>query len=297
MPRTVATDTRWLERHGGVWRVTIAVPRDLHYKLGTRLKHSLRTDSLAVANRIKLQAVHELRAQIEYAREVASGKPRAVIREALELAAYRRRASCDEEHHEISKAVLEREATILAAGSREAQDPETGDWDPIYRPEQIALARDFVAVASGTATPLSLHHGLFMEKSHVKPRTKADDVRALRYLAERCEKNRVQPHVEAITRKTAMRFMDDFHALSDGLSPASQNKYLNRLSRYWGYMIRREIVEANPWVRVCLEVPAAKHDEQERAFTDEEVQSLLTGPAPDKLLDVMLIAALTGGTP
>jgi hypothetical protein len=40
-------DRRWLELHGGTWRVTIAVPRSLHTKLGTRLKKSLQTDSLA----------------------------------------------------------------------------------------------------------------------------------------------------------------------------------------------------------------------------------------------------------
>lgn len=294
MPRTISTDTRWLERHGGVWRVTIAVPRDLHATLGTRLKRSLRTDSLAVANRLKLQAVHELRAEIENAREIAGGRPRAVIREALELAAYRRRAVDDGEHDEISKAVLEREAAILEAGAREVQDPETGEWHAIYRPEQVALAADFSAVASGTATPLLLHHATFLEKSQVKRRTKADDVRAVNYLLAWCKTKRVPPTVEAINRKMAVRFMDDFHSLSGGLAPASQNKYFNRLSRYWAFLVRREIVEINPWVGVSVDVPATKHNQQERAFTDEEVRILLTGPAPDKLRDVILIGALTG---
>lgn len=294
MPRTISTDTRWLERHGGVWRVTISVPRDLHGTLGTRLKRSLRTDSLAVANRLKFQAVHELRAQIEQARELAGGKPRALIREALEIAAYRRKAVCVEEHDEISKAVLERQAELLEAGAGEEQDPETGEWYPVYRPEQIALASDFAAVASGTATPLAFHHANFMEKSHVKHRTKADDARSLKYLTEWCQKNRTPLTVEAITRKIAVRFMDDFHAISGGLAPASQNKYLNRLSRYWAYLVRREVVEANPWAGVTVEVPPTKHGEQERAFTDEEVRILLVGPVPEKLKDVMLIGALTG---
>jgi hypothetical protein len=83
MPRS--TDTRWLEKHGGQWRVTVAVPRALHKTLGTRLKRPLHTDSLAVASRLKFQAVAELRARIEQARELAGGKPRAVIREAIEL--------------------------------------------------------------------------------------------------------------------------------------------------------------------------------------------------------------------
>ncbi len=41
MPKLVSTDTRWLERHGQTWRVSVAVPRNLQKLLGTRLKRSL----------------------------------------------------------------------------------------------------------------------------------------------------------------------------------------------------------------------------------------------------------------
>ena len=44
-------DKRYLERHGEKWRVVVPVPRSLQTKVGTtKLKRSLNTDSLHVAN-------------------------------------------------------------------------------------------------------------------------------------------------------------------------------------------------------------------------------------------------------
>jgi len=41
MPRSSSSDRRYLEQKNGQWRVTLAVSRDLHDKLGTRLKRPL----------------------------------------------------------------------------------------------------------------------------------------------------------------------------------------------------------------------------------------------------------------
>ncbi len=68
MPRPSSASTAHLEQKNGKWRVSIAVPRDLHDKLGTRLKRSLHTDSLATANRVKPQVIADLRAIIDHAR-------------------------------------------------------------------------------------------------------------------------------------------------------------------------------------------------------------------------------------
>lgn len=54
MTRSAATDKQFLELHGGKWRVSIAVPRELQDRLGTRLKRPLNTDSLTVANALLL---------------------------------------------------------------------------------------------------------------------------------------------------------------------------------------------------------------------------------------------------
>ncbi len=91
-----------------------------------------------------------------------------------------------------------------------------------------------------------------------------------------------------------MRFHDDLGALCGGLTEVTQNKYLNRLSRYWTYLLKREVVEANPWAGLKVEVPSVPKSEQERAFTDAEVQRLLMGGAEDRVMDLMMIGALTG---
>jgi hypothetical protein len=58
---TASSITRYIELHRGKWRVTIAVPRLLVNKLGTRLKRNLNTDSMATANAMKWAVVAELK--------------------------------------------------------------------------------------------------------------------------------------------------------------------------------------------------------------------------------------------
>ena len=50
MARPKHADTRYLELKNGKYRVTVAVPRALQGKLGTKLKRPLNTDSRATAN-------------------------------------------------------------------------------------------------------------------------------------------------------------------------------------------------------------------------------------------------------
>jgi hypothetical protein len=53
MARPKHADTRYLELKNGKYRVTVAVPRALQGKLGTKLKRPLNTDSRATANTLK----------------------------------------------------------------------------------------------------------------------------------------------------------------------------------------------------------------------------------------------------
>lgn len=57
-------DRRYLERHGEKWRVVVTVPRKLHHVLGTKLKRSLDTDSLATANLLKWTVIQQLKREI-----------------------------------------------------------------------------------------------------------------------------------------------------------------------------------------------------------------------------------------
>ncbi|MDQ0475239.1 DUF6538 domain-containing protein [Labrys wisconsinensis] len=291
MARPAAADTRYLEQKNGKWRVTLAVPRELQGKLGTRLKRPLHTDSLAVANRIKWQALAELRAVIEHARNV-TGKG-AIIREAIELAAYRSRARDPEEIANLDDAIVDRAIELQGpvVGSEEDVD---GGPVPIFDPEKERAALEFAEVAQGRATPIALYHPDYLNQSINKRRTKADDERSLRFLLAWCERERVRPTLQAITRKVAARFMDDLGGVAGGQSPVTLQKYVSRLSRFWQWLAKRDHVESNPWAGLRVEAKPTPHDELERPFTDAEMLALLNGAASPEMHDLMRIAALSG---
>jgi hypothetical protein len=294
MVRRSSRDTQFLELHGGKWRVTIAVPRDLARVLGTRLKRSLNTDSLTLANRLKPRVVAELRARIDLARDQRAGKVSALLNEAVELSQHYANISCHDEMLEVTAAIREREDEIVGGEIGQIVDPETGEAAGVYDASRVALAQRFGAIARGRATPVDLHHAKYLDQLTVKARTRNDDLRAIRFLREWCERERIPFTLEEVTRKRAVQFMDSFKELSGGADPVTQNKYLGRLSRYWRYLALREHVKTDVWAELKVPAPESKHDEQEREFTDDEIRRLLTGSAPPKLMDVMMIGALSG---
>ena len=127
----------------------------------------------------------------------------------------------------------------------------------------------------------------------IKPRSLTDDVRALDLLLNWCRTNGIDPYLERVDIRTAVRFMDDIGTFAD-LGWASSTKYLGRLKRYWAFLLKRAIVTDNPWIHCRLEKPDEDADAEERSFTDVEVQTLLMGSAPRGMMDVMMVAALTG---
>lgn len=292
MPRSSATDRRFLEKHGGQWRVTVAVPRDLHDRMPTRLKRPLNTDSLAVANRLKWPVIAELKAEIERAR---GGTLKAKhLQDAIEMAEMLRKAKTAEEREAIRDGVMLSSEGMLGPLYYRGDDPDTGE--PIYehRPEREKEAGEFVRVALGMSTLVDLHHAAYLESLTVKPRTRADDVRAMKYLKAWCKREEVEPSLQAINRKVAVRFMDALPELAKGLSPVTLNKYLRRLSRYWQWLERREEVDANVWHGLTIPEPKTPYDEKERPFTNDEMRLLLAGETTQHMHDLMRIAALTG---
>ncbi|HEV7319340.1 MAG TPA: DUF6538 domain-containing protein [Ensifer sp.] len=296
MPAPSSADTRYLEVHGSKWRVVFNVPRQLQGKLGTKLKRSLGTDSLSEANRLKWDVVAEFRATIDQARRLNVSKEAALasarvkaMEEARRLSLQRLVAFGTEQRERVDDAI-EDYAEVLAG------DPvETGDHGtPIYEPERDALAMEFLVVAKGKRTPIDFHHTKYMSASQVKARTAADDKRAIKYLKDWCEANSVPSYLQAITKREAVRFCDDLPGLVGKSHPATLNKYIGRLSVYWGWLEGRHEVDANIWRGRRFKMPLQTTDDKERPFTDEEMRKLLLGPAPQAMHDVMRIGALTG---
>ena len=282
-------DKRYLEKIGNQWRVVVAVPRSLQTELGTKLKRALHTDSLAVANAKKWSIVELLKRDILRARGETTQDT--LVQDAIEM---REEAKCwknDLSHGEIVGFIAE---DIL--GDPVSRDPHT--LAPIFDPERRRRADLYVNIATGRSTPLtSLVQQWHEQEVNCKARTKADDMRALRYLEAWVTANKVSPTLEAITRKVAGRFVGDLSKLGEGprLANRTANKYMSSLSAYWKWLKSRDYVEENVWRGLSLPKEKPKRDEQERPFTDDEVKRLLAGePHMPELGPIMRIGALTG---
>lgn len=87
MGRTPKGETMYLERQRGKWRVSISVPAAMQKSMGvTKLKRSLGTDSLTLANELKWAVIKELKDTIRTFRvtgtAVARGQRSALMQEA-----------------------------------------------------------------------------------------------------------------------------------------------------------------------------------------------------------------------
>jgi hypothetical protein len=145
-------DTRYLERQGNLWRVTVPVPRKLQAKVGkTKLKRCLKTDSLRVANSLKWPIVSELKKQIRLMAQGTVHDP--LLEEALLIREeFMRRDGADHNGFcPISEAITERAYAL--AGDPVDEDPNTGQ--PIFDQEREAQAGFYCKIATGQETPLT----------------------------------------------------------------------------------------------------------------------------------------------
>ncbi|WP_246685085.1 integrase [Methylobacterium sp. WL69] len=298
MPRKPHPKNAYLEMHDGHYRVTMGVPAPLRGILGNRLKHSLGTKSLISANVLKVPVVKLFKSRIEKAWETIGGRKRSELQEAVSWAKVLGDAGLPggDAHDHYAQQLRERVAEIKQKGSRWITDvDEDGEAYEVevFTNESLKAAETFSAVARGTATPIALHHDAYMKTLKIKARSLTDDPRSLKILLDWCAAREIQPYLERIDIKVAVRFMDELQDFT-GLSWATSAKYLGRLNRYWTYLVRRTPIDRNPFEGLNLEKPTANRSEEERSFKDVEVQTLLMGKADPGMMDVMLIAALTG---
>lgn len=290
-----STSTQYLELHRGKWRVTLAVPQRLRSQLGTRLKRSLGTDSLTIANAIKHGVVQELKDVIARAEGKSTTERAFVMREAERL---RAQAALYEQQHssEFREAVAERfyeirgkriALTTIDHGD-EVVEIETFD------PGRDQLAAQFKNVAFGSSIPFDLHLPAYRkEKLKVKKRTEDDLVRAIERLREWCVEHRIEENVASVGTRMAREYVRSL-TLERGLAPRTVKKYVTRLSLYWKWLEYGYFVTENPWLQVEVDIEDTPTEELERSFTNAEIAKLLMGPAPKELHDVMMIGALTG---
>ncbi|MEL6061823.1 MULTISPECIES: tyrosine-type recombinase/integrase [unclassified Methylobacterium] len=297
----------YLEWHGGSYRVSVNVPIRIRDEIGApKLRKDLGTDSLRVANMLKERYVSEFKGRIQAALDAKGlGRKKQMI-EAMELAALlaelRERKAPKAEIDEVEQEILQRSHEMRWEAApwvvqREIPSEEFPDGQAHFQvptEEQSDRARQWAAVALGDATPIDWWHRDYLAGTDVQIRTKADDVRSLRLLLEWLQSKGVPGYVERVTAQRARLFADDLPGMT-GLAPATNNKYLSRLSSYWNWMVPRvHGLQHNPWLGVTVAKRKTKADEEERPFTDAEVARLLMGPATPHMRDLMMLGALTG---
>lgn len=291
---------RYLAVHGGYYRVSMAVPKELQGELGTRLIRGLNTKSVAIARIRREAVVAEFKARIEQAWAARGGRKRSTLAEAVEVR--KLMSSADRNMQDfLQQGIDERAQEILEAGGVtwvEVIDEDFGgpSQHPVYTPEAIEEARTFRSVAAGKATPIALYHADFMKQLTIKDRSKLDEPRALSLLLDWMRANGIYPSIENVTSQVARQFVKNLQASTD-LAWASKAKYLGRLKVYWAWLKDEEFAKENPFYDQTVKKQLAEADaEEERPYTDTEVQKLFMGEPLEgrAMLDVMAVAALSG---
>ena len=159
-------------------------------------------------------------------------------------------------------------------------------------------AASFAAVASGRATPLSLHVPGWLaepgQKGTFRSRTVSDYTRILSAFEAWVRGEGLATTVEGITRRIAGRYLTALHAGTIG--PARVRTIVSALSSYWAWMTQRGIIEdaPSPWLKQAPRKAKGAPQEPERAFTGQEVTALLREPPDAAMNDLMQLAAQTG---
>lgn len=102
-------------------------------------------------------------------------------------------------------------------------------------------------------------------------------------------------YAETITRDLARAFVDE--VLAPGHSTATINKHLSMLTSYWQWLMAEGFIPETVvhWSKFRRKKERVRKEDQERAFTNDEMVTLLSGNASRAdLRDAMIVGALTG---
>ncbi len=264
-------DKRYLEQRRQGWYVVVEVPPSMREAIGQkRLRRSLKTRDIHIARVSRWAVVAELKAIIDKAKVQTQGDP--IIAEALKWRETLT-ASNDDDNEGIFTSLM----------TDRAQD--------IDRKHGYKKAQQFADISTGKLTPVDTTFELWLKGISHTARTVMDHRRALQLLTDWAVREGLFVSVEALNRKTVNRFID---AGLGNLHPKTKNKYISSFSSFWRWMIRRGYTETNPWSLQSVPKKTMKRAEQERAFTDDEVQQLLNGNADQTIADLMRLGALSG---
>lgn len=231
-------DTTYLKKKHNTWMVVVDVPKHLRAAAGlARFKRSLKTDSLATANRLKHSHVAEFKRKLALI-ETGQGDPNAALyklaaefRQALETSDRRWHDGPNDHEYSHYEEELDR-LKQQAKDIEEDQGPET--------------ASRFFKAAKGEATPLRDLYATWVAEADVVKQTKAQHTSAVkRYLSWAGE----HVTVEESDRQKAGKYVSHLLAKGD-ITRKTIKRHLSSLSSLWNWLQTKGHVDegANPWL-------------------------------------------------
>jgi integrase len=279
------SNQQYLTRRHNTWTVVVDVPKALRKSVGTaRLKHSLKTASLAEANRLKHPIITEFKRQIDNARQRLEDPTAAVFRDGKEWRAGLATASRaeDERGASIHGELLDQVKQL----SRQLAEKDEG------------LARAFYQTATGEGTLLKDFYPTWIAESTETGQTKSQHGSTTRrYIAWAGE----FVTIEETTRKKAGEYVSELIANS-GLARRTIKRHLSSLSSLWQWLESKAHAEpdSNPWLRHKLGKQAKGRARYRKVLEEDALMRLLNGRYSTKryaqvLHDMLRLALLQGG--
>ncbi len=290
----MALDKRYLEKHGNQWRVQVKVPERLRPIIGkARLVQPLKTDSLAKANSLRWKYVADFKQAIQNAerrlRDGSGSLENPIVRDALDYNAELRRAIKDTTYgQEVGP-----DGDVIADGPMVLRSLISERACELSEDINQSSASLFYKIASGEETLLTTFVDHWLAESTMKPRQKIDYRRAVMKLDKWLGLNDHPATIESVTRKVAGTYVTKAF-VDAGTHWRTANKDISCLSSYWKWLFKKGYVGENLWRGQSLPERRSTKQEKKRPYTDEEIAALLSGDAPEFLIDAILIAALSG---
>ncbi|MBA4192682.1 MAG: hypothetical protein C0467_32345, partial [Planctomycetaceae bacterium] len=290
----MALDRRYLEKHGNQWRVQVKVPIRVRPIVGkARLVQPLKTDSLAKANAIRWRYVAEFKQIILNAerrlRDGSGSLDNPIIQDALAYRAELDRAIKDPTYGQE----VDPDGEVIADGPMALRSLISERACELSKGGHRSSASLFYKIASGEEVLLTTYVDDWMAESTMKPRQKIDYRRALMKLDKWLGLNEYAATIDAVTRKVAGTYVTKAF-VEQGVHWRTTNKDISCLSSYWKWLFKKGHVGENVWQGQSLPERRAPKHEKKRPYTDEEIITLLSGDAPEYLVDAIAIAALSG---
>lgn len=290
----MALDRRYLTKHGNQYLVVVKVPERLRPIIGkAHLKHPLRTNSLALANREKFKIVAAFKEQLQQAEQDHRRKAKGVHDKLAEEALDWRESIAIAEDDPSFFEYRDEEGDVIEDGRDLTLSLLADRAEEIAQKEGLPKAKEFHAIATGKATPILSMVDKWLAERPMKPRQQTDYRRAVLKFTSWLTLNRLTVSLEGVTRRVAGRYITEAF-VEAGVHHRTANKDISCLSSLWKWAERKGVVEDNVWRGQSLAKREPKKNEAKRPFTDKEIETLFSGTASPLLKDFMAIAALSG---